>query len=304
MQSWQKTGPVSPCLGTSQTSRKIYNSRYLEFIQRYVNSYENLNKDMEDNATDKKEDGRSTDRTRKKNSLLKGLGFTKIPFVSTSENVLWGLKYATGIVNWDKDKHQPRPNTKTLSPSYQQDGHPRFPYLGILYVTLHTPTELTDDLTARITDLFTNNLIDTKCASPGGHAKGGYLKACERIFIAGIDAEKVKISTVVRAPNFYNSSYPTFMENKYGINAKKYFYFQNKLSYWGSGRNPKAFSGIERDIVEYVIERKKDKIMSQVKSLSEKLYKELLYLGKTSDELVEAPCEIKELVNLRRSNMR
>ena len=53
-----------------------------------------------------------------------------------------------------------------------------------------------------------------------------------------------------------------------------------------------------------VIERKKDKIMSQVKSLSEKLYKELLYLGKTSDELVEAPCEIKELVNLRRSNMR
>ena len=116
-----------------------FDSRFDEYIQRYVNSYGTLSKAMEQ-AKNKKidKDNRMSMRTKTKWTVLKDLGFTKLPLVSTSEESRWAIEYATALVNWNKQKHTLRKVGITpLIPDYSLDGHPKHPYLGIVYVTLH-----------------------------------------------------------------------------------------------------------------------------------------------------------------------
>lgn len=262
MQALQAEKRVTPCLGRGNASRDEYSSRYIEFVQRYVNSYQTLMDDMH-LAPTKKIDGRTSQVGKKKWNILKKLKLTKLPLLSTSESLYWGLEYATALLNWDKaNTHQPRQGTVAVhSPCYSSDGHPRFPYLGILYVTLHSNSQLTDEISTRILDLFSENEIDTKCSSPGGHLKGGYLKARERVFIGGIKRDCVKLSLVIRVPSFY-FTYRPFIEKKYGINEQMYNKFRNDLRAYGtrSGvkgsenmRNPLAFHRTEQSIIEFVI---------------------------------------------------
>lgn len=285
MRALQNEKQVTACLGRGKESRETYSSRYIEFVQRYVNSYQSLTDDMK-KAARKKTDGRTGQRKKTKWKTLKNLGFTKLPLLSTSEIVEWGLEYASALLNWDKSgTHQPREGAITvLGPCYASDGHPRFPYLGIVYVTLHAHPELTDEISTRILDLFADNEVDTKCSSPGGHLKGGYLKARERVFIGGIEREHVKLSLVFRVPSFYHEFRP-FIEKKYGIKEQEYNNFKNKLSNHGylypngKVRNISAFHQTEQDIIQLVIDRQKELIERKIEQVAEKENMLCQYLG-------------------------
>ncbi len=295
---------VNSCLGRSLVvSREKYSSRYIEYVQRYVNSYQTLMGDMA-LAPNRKVDGRSSQRTRDKWTVLKGLGFTKLPFVSTSESPHWGLEYATAMLNWDKsDTHQPREGAITvLAPKYQADGHCQFPYLGILYVSLHLRKDLSNGLSTRILDLFTQDNIDIKCSSPGGHVSGGYVKARERVFIGGIDADYVKLSSVIRVPNFYKD-YRDFMQAKYGMSKEIYNTFKRKLAKYGfmmpvsaKMRNEKEFFRTEQEIIQYVIQAQEQLIEQKIVHIANELDLTLSYIGVDDKTNNSSLPEISEFV--------
>lgn len=297
----QEQQNVDACLGTSKASRKTYSSRYIEFVQRYVNSYQTLMKDLR-LAPSKKIDGRSGPRVTAKYETLKDLGFTKLPLLSTSESVYWGLEYASALLNWDKETHEPRKlDAAVLSPCYSADGHARFPYLGILYVTLHAQSALSDKISTRILDLFSDDEIDTKCSSPGGHLKGGYLKARERVFIGGIEYDCVKLSLVFRVPSFYHEFRP-FIEEKYGFTKIEYNRFKNRLkqdgslSSTGTMRNATNFQFTEQEIIQSVITKQQIIIERLISKIAEKENKICRYLGIDGKLTQASPSELEDFI--------
>lgn len=302
MQGLQNEKQVDACLGRKKESREIYSSRYAEFVQRYVNSYQTLMEDMKA-APNKKIDGRTGKAKTIKWKTLKRFGFTKLPLLSTSETVYWGLEYASALLNWDKfGTHQPRNGAATvLGPCYASDGHPRFPYLGILYVTLHAHAELTDEISTRILDLFSDNEIDVKNSSPGGPLKGGYIKARERVFIGGVERDYVKLSLVIRVPSFYHDFRP-FIQEKYGITEKEYNNFKNKLSDFGHRyarggvRNISAFHETEQNIIQLVINRQQQIIEEKIKHVAEKENMICHYLGLDKTKTQTKAPELEDFV--------
>ncbi len=305
----QETGPVKPCLqhqGNHSSREDDYESRYIEFIQRYVNSYKTLMADIssapEKDLNDKRMKGKL-----EKWTILKGLGFSKLPLVSTTEEARWALEYAFALVNWDKSAtHQPRDGDgiKVLAPIYQADGHARFPYLGVVYATLHSQQELTDNTSTRVIDLFVEDLIDTKCASPGGHITGGYIRARERVFISGVDSQHVVLSAIIRVPNFH-SDYRPFYQEKYGLSEKEYNYFKTKLKEHGvilkngKMRNELNFHRIEQEIIEFVIDYEKNKLNNIIIEHLKKQKHQLSYYGIKRNQVQEAMPAISEIVKER-----
>ncbi|MCK4608418.1 MAG: hypothetical protein KAT71_02970, partial [Gammaproteobacteria bacterium] len=197
---------VTKCIG--DTMKKEFATRLDEFIQVYVNSYDTLKKMMGVDAS-KKCDGRTSQAAHRRREIFSAMGFTKLPIVSTTEEARWALEYASAFVNWSKQDtgkkkatHQPTLAT-VLSPDYQQDGHPRHPYLGLVYVTKHNSQDLQEPRSFYIPSLFEGKRIQTKCASPGGQATGGYVRARERAFISSIEKEHIAFVVTLRVPNFY-----------------------------------------------------------------------------------------------------
>lgn len=302
LQHLQADKNVDACLGRGPSKHKTYSSRYTEFVQRYVNSYQTLMEDMKNASTIEIDD--LTDKTlTTKWTTFKNLRFTKLPLVSTSEEVYWGLEYASALLNWDKfGTHQPRKlGISVLAPSYNADGHPRFPYLGILYVTLHSHAKLTDEISTRILDLFSDDEIVLKCGGPGGHLKSGYLKARERVFIGGIERDCVKLSLVVRVPSFYHE-YRPFILDKYGITENEYNRFKDKLrayghlSSTGTMRNAVEFHNTEQNIIQCVINRQNDLIKKKITHIAEKQNIECRYLGLDASQTQLEPPLLNEFI--------
>ncbi|MFY7697286.1 MAG: ankyrin repeat domain-containing protein [Legionella sp.] len=305
MRQLQKTGPVEACLQHSgKASREEpYDSRYMEFIQRYVNSYKTFMEDIKMAPTKNLNDGRLSSTTKEKWTILKSLEFSTFPFVSTTEEARWALEYAFSLVNWDKnDDHQPRKEAiPVLTPSYQADGHARFPYLGIVYATLHSPKSLTKETNStRIIDLFVDNKIDTKCASPGGHIRGGYVKARERIFIGGIEAKYIYLTKTVRVPNL-SGEYRSFYKKKYNIDKQDFTLFKNKLHEYGANssgkkKNEKEFHRTEQAIIEHVIQSQQTKIEDELTKILRDRGDTLIYCGIQRDTLSTELPSIEDIV--------
>jgi ankyrin repeat protein len=310
MVALQKTGRVQPCLqhegNKSSRGNGDYESRYMEYVQRYVNSYKTFMEDMNKAPFKNLEDGRMQSK-REKWTILKNLGFSKLPFVSTSEEAHWALEYACALVNWDKKTtHQPRVDgVSPLAPVYLPDGHARFPYLGIVYATLHMPKELTETNSTRIIDLFVEDLIDTKCASPGGHVTGGYIRAKERIFIGGVDPENITFSIVIRVPNFYKD-YQSFYKEKYGLSEQKYNEHKQHLATYGAivghegkMRNEQTFHRTEQKIIEWVIDHEKSKLEATIIEFLESKEGKLVYYGARRNEIQDTSLDIDKCVDAR-----
>ncbi len=274
LQNLNKTGRVTPVLQRgSRSSRKEYKSRLIELYQRYVNSYKTLTEDIK--ATQKQDPkSRRTKRTQLKHEILKTLQDN--PFVSTSEDIGVGLQYSSGILNYDlKHTHQPRPKLDiTLKPEYQSDGRLMHPYLGVIFVTLHTQSEL-DENSVSVVDLFSRFEVDIN-KGPGTHRSSGYIRALERIFLGSVSNKNVYLAEMFRLPNMYYP-YRAFIEKKYGLTKKEYEKFQADLNKYGkvnpsTGRikNEKAFLRTQQLIIQSIIKSAKIKIISHVKSWAEK----------------------------------
>lgn len=296
IQQMRSQKDVEPCLQTSSASRDRYESRYHEFIQRYVNSYASLLKDMEESVELDVSKLKSEAR-KQKLLLLKGLGFKKLPLVSTTEDVHWAFEYAASLVSYDKKKTF-RPNPKSgaqpLRPCYLPNGRPRFPYLGIVYATLHSYGELLDESKSeRVLDLFAENLIDTRCAAPGGHVTGGYIRAKERIFISSIDASRVFVAMIVRVPNL-SFPYRSAMLEKYGLTEVKYNKFKANLLKSGPNeegtalRNENLYFRTQLKIIEFVIEHQQQKLLNFITTCVKNKHFNLKALGSTSEDLIDS----------------
>jgi hypothetical protein len=294
---------VTPCFSDT-FSRAVYASRYLEFVQRYVNSYTSFKQEMEKSA-DIKINGRNSEKTKLKWNTLKDLGFISYPFVSTSEEAHWALEYAFSLVNYDKTTtHKPREGgVVPLSPCYQVDGHPRFPYLGIVYATMHSPEEL-ESASDRIIDLFVDDLIDIKCSSPGGHGKGGYVRARERVFIGGIDGKNISIAVVVRLPNFFYP-YRSFYADKYGMQESIYNKFKQNIAKYGATgsdkkmRNEGAFNRTIMQVMQHVINFKEQQLEDFAKNIAADKGLQTMFFGVDKDQLCDRRPTIEECVEER-----
>lgn len=258
------SGPVKACLGTE---RSDFESRLFEFVQRYVNSYQALLQDMRI-APGKVLDSRQTEKSRTKWQLLKSLGVTRLPLVSTTDESRWALEYATGLVNYDKSStFKPRDKSVLpLMPEYSADGRPKHPYLGLVYISLHPHPEV-NNTSVHVPTLFSQHKITTRCSSPAGHAYSGYVRARERAFLGYTPREEVRWFSVIRVPNFTKENCPAYFKKKYGIDNSQYTKFKNDLKRFGtiqsSGRmrNEQAFYRTAVYIIQHVINHQQDKLM-------------------------------------------
>ncbi len=258
---------VTPILGRSANAsgREIFESRLIELVQRYVNSYRTLNEDIQ-RAQILTPDDLKNERTKAKQAILQLIKDN--PFVSTSEDISVALNYAFAIINYDKQEtHQPRLDI-VLKPEYQTDGDLRHPYLGSIFITLHTETELLND-SLNIAQLFQENKIDP-IKGPGTHETSGYIRALERIFLGEISKNHVCVAKVVRVPNLYYP-YRPFLMSKYGLSQEQYDKFKADLlssgtrNYKGEMRNAKNFYRIQQKIIEHVIAFQKNNFIEKIK---------------------------------------
>ncbi|PIQ42379.1 MAG: hypothetical protein COV52_05210 [Gammaproteobacteria bacterium CG11_big_fil_rev_8_21_14_0_20_46_22] len=286
---------VEPLMTKPGSRRKTYPSRLAEFIQRYVNSYADLIKELKDSQTN--DTSRLGAKKREKYALLKDLGFTQLPFVSTTEDPRWAFEYALSLVNYDKNgTHKPRGKVKPLHPFYLPSGHPIHPYLGVVHASLHTKEKL-PSISARILDEFAQNHIDARCAAPGGHITGGYIRARERIFFHRVDADHIFISLVVRVPNFCHK-YRDFMQEKYGLNKAQYNKFKSDLVRFGvlnreaKLMNPQQYFRVQQSIMEHVMQHQKTQLLNFLSSCVRDEGLELKMLGQQPADYLDPTIEM------------
>lgn len=298
MSELQKEKNVDPVLQrqANQSSKESYDSRFDEFIQRYVNSYKTLSEDME-KAKAKKIDKRSNERTRKKWTILKDLGFTKLPLVSTSEESKWSLDYATGFVNWDKQNHclREKASINPLTPKYSPDGHPKHPYLGIVYITMHLPNQLKPEDSARIVEMFAQDKIVT-IGGIGGHERSGYVRARERAFVGGIDAKLVKLARIIRVPNF-SKNYRPFCKPKYGLSKEEYVKFKQDLE-----NKRRDLMVTTQKIIEHIISHQSKALVEAAEHIAKGCDLQLMYVGETSGTFTNEIPDLKSFTRKKTVN--
>ncbi|CAG0894671.1 unnamed protein product [Darwinula stevensoni] len=246
------SGEVEPCLA-KQPSRRKYASRLIEMVQVYVNSLKSLGSSMIAASTEQLPK-RARDRTKEKWALLKDLKFTKSPFVSTSEDPMCALKFATCLTAWGKGSM-----SGLLMPSFLPNGRARHPYLGLVYRIQHTNLELKDGNSIRVLDLYAQNLVDVKYRYKGQR---------ERIFIGGIHASHVQQAILIRVPNFRHP-YRPFVEEKYRMKKEEYETFRRELEQYGPGgkmQDETAFHLTEKKILEFVLKAEEEKLRDQTYS--------------------------------------
>ncbi|MFA6038185.1 MAG: ankyrin repeat domain-containing protein [Legionellales bacterium] len=263
---------VKPVLQVSgDGSRDMYDSRLIEIIQRYVNSYHTFSGDIKD-AQNKSVDDKKNNRTKIKQKTYQE--FKGIPFVSTSEDVGVALEYSTAILNYDKKTtHQPtdgKMKAITLMPRYRKNGELHYPYLGVIFVTLHQQEEIKQN-SVSVLDLFSRFKIDVKKSSPGSHESSGYVRALERIFFGGISGKNINLAQVVRLPNFYHPYRAHVVEEKYGLTEEEYNKFKEDLSKHGAIsqdniklKNESAFYRTQEEIIKHVIKHMRAKIIKEL----------------------------------------
>ncbi len=260
----QRERRVAPVLGTSESSRPMYDTRLDELVQRYINSYKKLKADIQRQPARP-----GTDRTRQKKEILEQ--FKGIPFVSMSESMSIGLEYAYAELSYDKESHELKPDAGgTLMPEYRANGELRHPYTGVVYVTLHSQQDLAQ-YSENIIQHFQANTIDTS-KGPGTYETSGYIRALEQVFHGGVSNDHMCLAKVVRLPNMYHS-YRTFMKDKYGLSEGQYNKFKGDLAKHGmevgsSGqmRNRKEFYRTQAMIRQHVIDYQQKKLLGQVMS--------------------------------------
>jgi hypothetical protein len=297
--------PTNASLGSS---RKLFDSCLDELIQRYVNSYQSFVDELKQ-APGQKSDGRSTEKTRQKWGLLKDLGVSKLPFVSTTDDPNWSLEYATALVNYEKkDTFAPREgkNAQPLTPNYKPNGRPQHPYLGLVYISVHPVATTSENSSVHIPTLFAHGRIDTKCAAPNGHELSGYVRARERTFFGYIPKEEVKYFTMIRLPNFDKTEYPVYFQEKYGINAQQFHYYKEKLSTYGAVvdtkkgtmRNINQFHRIAFQIIQQVIQHKERELMENANLLAQNSGNQVAFINADNQLVTELP-EMSSFVSKR-----
>lgn len=265
---------VAPVLQQgSKGSRASYDTRLEEMIQRYVNSYQTFQNDIA-LAQGRKEEDIRTPRTKEKQACLSTIKGN--PFISTSEDIGVGLEYAVALLNYDKKvTHQPaseKMKAITLMPQYRKNGELRHPYLGVIFVTLHTQDEIIKS-SASILDLFSRFKIDVKKSSPGSHESSGYVRALERIFFGGIDKNHICIAKVVRLPSLYLEYRPELLMEKYGLTVDQYNKFKQELRTHGAFipstkkmRNEQQFFRTQENIIKHVIAHERKNLIQHIQT--------------------------------------
>lgn len=296
---------VVACLGSS---RKLFNSCLDELVQRYVNSYQSFVDELKQ-AQAKKLDGRSTENSRQKWRLLKQVGTSKLPFVSTTDDAGWSLEYATALVNYEKkETFSPREgkHAKPLTPNYNTNGRPQHPYLGLVYISVHPVATTNEQSSVHIPTLFSQNRIDTKCSAPNGHELSGYVRARERTFFGYIPKKEVKYFTIIRLPNFDKPQYPVYYQEKYGIDEAAFNYYKEKLSTYGAivdkqigtMRNMKEFHRITLEIIQHVIQHKENELTQNARLLAEKSGNQVVFINADNQLVTDLP-EMSTFVSKR-----
>lgn len=265
----KEVAPILQRDSAESMARKSFESRLIELVQRYVNSYTALTEDIA-NAQNKTERDFRNDRTKAKQRTLVQL--RKNPFVSTSEDIGVGLEYAFALLNYDKkETHRPVPTLDfTLTPEYQLDGDVKHPYLGVIFITLHTEHALQGH-SLNIAELFRDNKIDPM-KGPGTHETSGYVRALEHVFFGGISSDHVCLAKVVRVPNLYHP-YRSFVMTKYGLTANEYIKYKKDLAESGKidpinkkMKNEKDFYRTQEQLIQHVIRFERTKLIRAIQA--------------------------------------
>lgn len=255
LKNCEQSGPVKPSLWERKPKEDdFFSSQLVMLFQKYANTYAAFNLAIQkNNVTDMT--SLKSDRKRAKASLLSY--FKNNPFISTSENVVRALQYATGILNYTPKLHRPDPEDPSkafvLMPRYNSMGYLKHPYLGEIYVVLHTPEELARD-SRSILELFSLDQIALKRGPIGN------IRDFERIFISHISSDRVCLAMPVRLPNLYHE-YRPFIKDKYGIDENTYNAFKRRISRYsrisrdtGKRVNEDGYYQTQESIIEKVID--------------------------------------------------
>lgn len=169
-----------------------FDSPLYAHYQRYVNSYESFRRESEGRA----------------HSVFQSLHFSATPYISTSDQAIHAVHYATGA----KASAIHRP----LRPSYYDDNglaplRAKHPVTGYVEVIFHELHEIARKKPLRLTMLHAaaKISIDTRI-----------LHEMETTFIARIGKHHIVHREPVRYPSFHREYIPGYHKERYGIASK------------------------------------------------------------------------------------
>ncbi len=137
--------------------------------------------------------------------------FTKNPNLSFSDTSKVALKFGTGL-NSASDRTVNKIKVRS-------NGAVHNPYIGEVFVVLHTPDQLRDNGSEHAPTLLNQQRIGIK------HM---YRFAYERRFQGGIPNESCLKKIVIKIPSF--DEYLPHYQEKYGLTEEKFQYYQKKLT--------------------------------------------------------------------------
>lgn len=189
------------------------------------------------------------------------------PFVSESEEPYHALKYGFGL----KALYE----RAALRPHYDQDGRPRFPYLGEIRITLR-------DLQTVFTKMERNHISSLK-----GH---GHIQPpipirpeLEATAMAYLPEGEVVHSEVLKCPNF-SRKYKRQYQEEFGLNKDLFELFQRDLKKATPGTP--ARSAVEDHILEWLCSYHAIRLMTKAFELAQARNGILQFLG-THHELTD-----------------
>lgn len=272
IRSWQ--GIPQGAFSTLVSSGRVFANGMDAYIQCYVNSYSHARK-------------------------VYFTGQQGLPIISTTEDEAWAFKYAVASINYDEKSGLPKSDKASivLTPQYQRDGHPKHPYLGLVYVLAHTVGELKEPKAAEqkeqtsvyIPHLHHVGRIVTK-PGPFGNEKGGYMKARERAFFANIDKRHAILTMPVRVPNFAGI-YKDCYQQKYGMSKGCFYSFYRDLHHHAA--NAAAFTKTEFEIIKFVMQHQLNLLWQLRNVVSSKAHVHIQYATASANEFSEQRPDIE-----------
>ncbi|MFA5075141.1 MAG: hypothetical protein WC436_03500 [Candidatus Babeliales bacterium] len=209
------------------------------FQQLYTNRYDKFHEQLKKKS--------KTDY----NGIFRKFKSSRNPQVSTAEFLLHAEKYAFGQKFLGS-------NTKILDPEYDQNGKPRHPYLGKIYIILVNINDIENLDPYFVVYAHANNLIKVYT-----HYSNDILAEREVSFPSFIPGKYVVFEKAVRVPNFIGE-YKNYYLKKYGVTRRKFENTKQKLSASKEQRD-KAIKNRIKTIIEFEASKLERAVIEKLK---------------------------------------
>ncbi|MFN3235278.1 MAG: hypothetical protein ACE365_07730 [Gammaproteobacteria bacterium] len=290
----QESGPLSQPTSASVGNKSSY-YRYDQLGDAnqdfYTSSYSGF--------FQRKDDLKKTGITQE-NLFLLGMSLDGNDYVSMSDFPDHPLRYAFGTKSYSKENKD-----IFCSPMWDNSGRSQHPYIGKVYVSLHTPMELLA-YTNQISRMYQDGSLSIKIH---------IAQEMETSFLACTPEGRIISELNVKFPSFHKP-YPPHYHFKYGIDERMYQAIQYELK--NKSPHTEKRKLLENAIIEYLISYHTVALLQEAQQAAKEKGAELVFrnvyggfsedppklIEKGSKAESDADTEITEYINSQRESRR